>query len=159
MIPPFRREFDAAMDPVAAHYALNLGKAATWTPTLTFATPGDLSVAYTTRQGTIVSIGSLRIVTFSIVTSTFTFTTASGNLQVTGLTLANSAAVNTVGTMQWQGITKAGHTQIVPRLANSATTILFTTSGSGVSSANVAAADMPSGGTVILRGQIIYNIS
>lgn len=57
----------------------------TWTPTISADTPGDLSVAYTTRLGTYTKIGNLITLTFIIVTSTFTHTTASGALVVSGI--------------------------------------------------------------------------
>lgn len=55
-----------------------------WTPTLTFAVPGDLSVAYTTRAGWYWRLGNIFYVQAQIETSTWTWTTASGSLKVTG---------------------------------------------------------------------------
>lgn len=55
----------------------------TFTPSLTFATPGDLSVSYTLQVGNYRRIGSL--VFFSVrLACTPTFTTASGQLRVSG---------------------------------------------------------------------------
>jgi hypothetical protein len=57
----------------------------TWTPVLTFATPGTVSVGYQTREGFYTKIG--RFVHFSCFISLNAFTkgTASGNLRVSGL--------------------------------------------------------------------------
>src|SRR5262245_32311518 len=85
MIPPFRRDFDAARDPITAQSALQIGPYRSWTPTLTFATPGDLAVSYASRLGTLFTIGKFQILNFNITTSSFTFTTASGNLTISGV--------------------------------------------------------------------------
>ena len=57
----------------------------TWTPVLTFATPGTVSVGYQAREGFYTKIG--RFVHFScfIQLNAFTKGTASGNLRVSGL--------------------------------------------------------------------------
>lgn len=70
----------------------------TWTPTLTFATPGDLSVAYTTRAGNYTKIGDLVYLQCTIVTSSFTYTTSSGNINITGVPFAVSASNNIFAT-------------------------------------------------------------
>lgn len=64
----------------------------TWTPSLTFATPGDLSVAYTTQVGRYRKYGRLLWVDFRVITSTFNFTTATGALQLGGLPFTMGAA-------------------------------------------------------------------
>lgn len=71
----------------------------TWTPGLTFGTPGDLSVAYTTQVGRYRKYGKLLWIDFRIVTSTFTFTTASGAINVTGLPFTMGAANEPLGTI------------------------------------------------------------
>lgn len=57
----------------------------TWTPTLTCDIVGNLSVAYTTRVGNVVRLGRFVYATCHILTSTFTHTTASGGINVSGL--------------------------------------------------------------------------
>jgi len=84
----------------------------TWTPVLTFATPGDLSVVYSVQAGIYTAIGRIVIAPFAIVTSTFTHTTSSGNCQITGLPFAIGSFGNLRGPLIWQGITKAGYTDI-----------------------------------------------
>lgn len=162
MIPEFRRQFDFAQDVGAAVKSLNLFTERTWTPTLTFATPGDLAVVYTAgnREGRIFQFAQLRLALFQIVTSTFTHSTATGNLQITGLPDAASLApIIYYGYLgQWQGITKANYTQVGPQLGT-ATVINFIASGSGQAVSAVAVADVPSGGNVRLRGAIIYKVN
>ena len=129
----------------------------TWTPVLTFATPGDLSVVYTTQLGLLAFQNGLYAVFFNIVTSTFTHSTASGALQITGAPIANNSALNIVGALAWSGITKANYTDIAAQFAASATpTINFRASGSGQAVANLTTADVPSGGTMNLRGTIMF---
>lgn len=132
----------------------------TWTPVLTFATPGDLAVAYTTQLGTYTRVGRLVTVTFNVVTSSFTFTTASGACNITGLpfTSLNVSGQHYVGTMMVGGITKAGFTQFVPRVTNNVTLVEIMANASGAGSANVVATDMPSGGTVNFRATLTYQV-
>jgi hypothetical protein len=122
-----------------------------WTPVLTFLTPGNLSVVYASggQDGSYTKIGRLINLFFTISTTTFTHTTASGNLSITGLpfnpaTLAGGNGMS--GATSWQGITKAGYTDMI-FIPTSAGIISFI-SGSGVTSIQVSAADMPTGGTV-----------
>lgn len=133
-------------------------EAKTWTPTLTFATAGDLSVSYSTRWGMYTKIGALVIVHFRIATSAFTHTTASGNLQVTGLPFPslNVSDFAASSAITFGGITKANYTSIAAQLANNSSTIVFNASGSGVAADPVTAANMPTGGTVLLRGSLTY---
>src|SRR3990172_6973053 len=81
----------------------------TWTPVLTFATPGNLSVVYTTQTGRYQKIGRVVNAYFTMSTSTFTHTTASGSLNITGLpfTSITSSSIRLCGSLLWQGITKA----------------------------------------------------
>lgn len=76
-------------DGVAARPVNEVG---TWTPSLTFATPGDLSVSYTTQTGRYRKYGRLLWVDFRVITSTFNFTTATGALQLGGLPFTMGAA-------------------------------------------------------------------
>jgi hypothetical protein len=132
----------------------------TWTPVLSFATPGNLSVAYTTQYGDHEKIGRFVVARFNIVTSTFTHTTASGNLTVSGLPFASTSASGFLlpGVLTWQGITKAGYTQVNPYLSTGATAMAFLASGSGVSNSDVAFGDVPTGGSVSLRGCLTYRV-
>jgi len=131
-----------------------------WTPVLTFVTPGDLSVTYSTQVGSYTKIGRIVHLTCQIVTSAFTHTTASGNLNITGIPFAssNTTSVNHQGALVWQGITKASYTNVVLRLAANSSTIDLMASGSGQAASNVAAADMPTGGTVSLSASLTYRI-
>lgn len=131
----------------------------TWTPALTFITPGNLSVAYSDQVGRYVRIGNLVLAFFSVITSTFTHTTATGALSVTGLPVAvtnTDGNATGAGFMQWQGITKASYTHMVPQAVAGGTLFRVIGSGSGQSVGTVTAADIPTGGTVRFIGCLAY---
>lgn len=133
----------------------------TWTPVLTFDTPGNLSVAYTTQLGWYQKVGDTVNLWWNVVTSTFTHTTASGNLKITGnpFIAIGTASFLQYGLVNWQGITKAGYTQVNPRILVSDTQIYFVASGSASAVSNIAFGDTPTGGTVILRGHISFRVT
>ena len=129
-----------------------------WTPVLTFGTPGDLAVVYSTQVARYIKIGRLVTISFSIVTSTFTHTTASGVCQITGIPFASVsvAGLPYVGGCTWRGITKANFTDVNPFVDTNASVITFYISGSGQVQTTVATGDMPTGGTVTLAGTVTY---
>lgn len=129
-----------------------------WTPVLTYATPGDLNVVYSAQVGRALRIGRQVWLFFRIITSTFTHTTSAGALQITGVpyTSANITGVDPPGVVRWQGITKAGYTQVNAYIDPNTTKVVFDASASASGLAAIAAADMPTGGTVILIGSLTY---
>jgi acetyltransferase-like isoleucine patch superfamily enzyme len=132
----------------------------TFTPVLTFATPGNLSVAYTNQVGRYTRIGNRVHIQVDVITSTFTHTTASGNLKITGIPFTpRSTGARWPGALDYQGITKAGgYTSFVATYAASDPTMYVGCSGSGVARGLLQAADMPSGGTVILQSQSTFEV-
>jgi len=132
---------------------------ALWVPTLTFAVPGDLVVAYTQRLGNVSRIGDRAFLDFGITTSNFTFTTASGVLQITGAPIiAGGQGIQSEGGAAFSGITKAGFTQFSWYMTFAGSIIQAKASGSGVAIGDINAADMPSGGSVVLRGTLIVKV-
>ncbi len=128
-----------------------------WTPVLTCAAPGDLDVTYATQIGRVQRIEKLRICTFEIVTSTFSWSTASGSLQITGLPdVSMSEAQIISGTVSWSGVTKPNYTQIVPRVGPRSNRVNFVCSGSSQGQSNLAITDVPSTGTKRFTGTVIY---
>lgn len=135
--------------------------AGTWTPVLTFATPGNLSATYTTQFGRWIRVGNLFVARCNILTATFTHTSASGGLTVTGLPVAPAANTGDVvagSSVIFEGITKVGYTQITPYVIPSSTSIGFFAGGSAVSNSSVVAGDVPTGTTKSLAFQIIYEV-
>lgn len=144
-----------ALSGAGADLITNIG---IWTPVLTFATPGNLAVSYTTQVGRYVQISSnVVLLHFNILTSAFTFTTATGAIQITGspFTTNATAGLSSRGVLQWGGITKAGYTHINPSMGANSSLITINGSGSAQPISAVVAADTPTGGTVQFIGDII----
>lgn len=139
---------------------LNWYEDGTFTPVVTFSTPGDLSVTYSVQVGSYTRIGNKVFINFNISTSAFTFTTASGTLQITGLPFTSKNLTNNicVGSMFFGGITATGYTQIVPRCAANNSFLTLHASGSAVAPALVNSTNTPTGGSVVLRGSIAYDV-
>lgn len=129
-----------------------------WTPVFTFEVPGDLSVTYATQVGRYIKIGKLVILTGQISTSAFTHTTASGDARITGLpfTSANISNLVHTGTFLYEGITKGGFMAFYPQITSNTSRIEFRAVGSGVSLSAIQAGDVPSGGSVTFRFEIVY---
>lgn len=150
--------FPATQVPSAGANTLDDYEEGTWTPVLTFITPGDLSVVYTNQTGFYTKIGRFVQISFVVETSTFTHTTASGACQVTGLPFAPGTSVVTEGNLGWGGITKANFTHCMPQLAAASTAVTIVACGSGQALSNVMSTDMPSGGTIRFRSASVYHV-
>lgn len=148
--------FPATQVPSANANTLDDYEEGTWTPTLTFATPGDLSVVYSARVGAYTKVGNRIFFDVFVASSTFTHTTASGNLMITGIPFTVAAIV--AGEIGWQGITKAGFTDVSYQLSAATTIMEFRASASGSTRAAIAVADVPSGSAVLLIGSGIYAV-
>ena len=151
-------KFPAVQNPSSDANTLDDYEEFSWTPVLTYSTPGNLSVTYSQQVGRGVKIGGWVILSGHIVTSAFSHTTASGDLRVTGnpFSAANITNLNTIGSVSWGGITKANYTQVCPRIAAGSNIVDFIASGSGQAASSVIAADTPTGGTVSLRFLIAF---
>lgn len=131
------------------------------TLTLTFDTPGDLSVAYTYKEGRYTKIGRSITVSIAIATSTFTHTTSSGNLKITGLPFTAASVQDTGGCAlaAFKGITKAGgYTQYAVTPVSGQAYCILTASGSGATDLTVTATDMPTGTAKLFYGEFTYQI-
>lgn len=129
----------------------------TWTPVVTFATPGDLSVIYTVQTGDWEQIGNRIHLTFSL-SFTPTFTTASGAFRIDGIP-ANAVAASVGGgvflslnaAFVWTGFTSLnlflGATNLL--------TVLKT--GPSLTSA-ATTTSLPTGVAQVLTGSIWYRV-
>lgn len=128
-----------------------------WSPTFTFATPGNQTFVYSVRDGYFVRMGPMTLIAFRLAFSTFTFTTASGNATIIGLPRNPTAVNNAQATMAIYGggITKVNYTQVLG-IINSINAIQLVARGSGVAESPITAADMPTGGAVTISGSTIY---
>lgn len=131
-----------------------------WTPTITCGTPGDLTVAYSTQVGFYTRIGRVVTVLFVVSTSTFTRTTASGLLLVGGLPFTALSAANSVaqGALTAQGILRSGFSQVMCSSLPNTTQLIFPACNIGTNAGivNIEITDLPSGGSVSLRGSVSY---
>lgn len=123
-----------------------------WTPVVTFATPGDLSVAYTTQGGVYTDIGRVRILAFSLV-FTPTYTTASGSFEITGIGITGNgnytAPLVIASAFTWT----AGRTQLI--LECPATNYLVINQfGTGAGAALISTTNFTSGLAVTISGSI-----
>ena len=91
-----------------------------WTPAISAATPGTLSVAYTSRSGQYTRVGRQVTCSFNITISSITVGTSTGQALITGLPFASgyemrsmigTSGVDNAGT--WAGVAaSAGSTQL-----------------------------------------------
>lgn len=134
-------------------------KTATWTPVLTNSIPGDLAVGYLRQLGTKKRCGRQVTLTCAVVTNAFTWTTAAGTWQITGQPYASDTLTGFAweGSLVFQGITKANFTNFNSTITSGSSVIVISCSGSAQTQGSLAAADMPTGGTVILRFTITYD--
>ena len=148
--------WDADLDTLASTYAVS-----TWTPVLTFETPGDLSVVYTAQLGRYVKVGKIVHWHVIISTSTFTHTTASGALVVSGLpfTAATAAGFYWFGGNCILKYTKAGYTQVSPYIGSAGVIAKFFATGTGAALAEIAVADIPTTSNPTLYASGSYEAS
>ena len=128
-----------------------------WTPTITFATPGDLSVAYASQTGRYERIG--QTVSFiAVVVFTPTYTTASGQLSISNMPIASSFDQPNVCVM-YTGVTyPAGVTNIFCMTATATTSLKIWGQGSATNVAPIVAANMVSGVQVTLSVSGVYYV-
>ena len=130
----------------------------TWTPALTFATPGNLAVSYTAQLGRWLKVGKKVTAHFEISTSAFTYTTASGSLLLTNLPFVPEAAYSYAASIGiFSGFTDATRPHLGAVVSPGISQLLFYLSGSGLAQSNVVAgAQVPTAGTVLIYGDITY---
>jgi len=121
-------------------------EAGTWTPTLSFATPGDVALSYTNQVGYYHRIGDWVFLGCRL-TVTPTYTTASGAVEISGVPF------NSHGTLTIQGGALSGHTaaltypasRVFPVVRFSSTTKLGLVGfASGQASASIGTSQMAS---------------
>lgn len=129
----------------------------TWTPVISFDTPGTLAVVYATQWAEYYLVGNLVHAFFNVTTSTFTVGTASGNILISGLPFAAKALTSGVWAGSFSilsGLTKASYTQFHPRIVQNTQIIRISASGSGQTGGNIAVADCA--GQQSYQGSLIY---
>lgn len=128
-----------------------------WTPSITFANPGDLSVSYSSQFGHYYRIGRLVFISFTMNTSAFSWATSSGNLQITGLPFeSHDEGGRSYFAPFWQGITMAGFTDMTWELGEGDDFLVARMYASATNFAEVNATHVPSGGNLIFQGSGTY---
>lgn len=153
--------FPATADPSTDANTLDDYEEGTFTPSFTFATPGDLSVTYTSQVGFYTKIGNMvSVIVFVNMAAGFTFTTAAGSARINGFPFTSVSSTNSQGNGAaiFAGVTKAGYTAISMTLTANSTQATLSASGSGVAVSGVSATDMPSGGSPQFRSSFIYYV-
>lgn len=153
-------KFPATVNPSSNVNTLDDFEENTWTPALTFTIPGNLSVAYTVQLGWYQKIGRFVSLSFQIVTSTWTHTTAGGTLQITGIPFNPDSSLTN---MQWTGAVGTslmtfgtGYTMATVNTFWSATTLRILLSGSALARVDSTPANWPTGSAIVLNGAITY---
>lgn len=133
--------------------------AISFSPTLTFATIGNLSVSYAVNTCRFKRLGNLVYFDLVIQTSSFTYTTSSGAFQITlGSGMPYTPSANAECSLSLSGWTKANYTVLNGQVGTDKNILVIAT-GSGQSSNTLIAADVPSGGTVIVRASGSFPIT
>lgn len=118
----------------------------TFTPTLTFATPGDLSVTYASQTGWYVRLPTARVLFGIKIAFTATKTTASGAMRVDGLpSIGNGSWV--VGQIENDAVITypAGRTAVMGQVISSQTYLQFLSVGSAVNQSYIQSSNVTSG--------------
>ena len=150
--------FPATQNPSSNANTLDDYEEGTWTPVLTAATPGDLSVVYSVQLGYYTKIGRMVFVNYDVTTSTWTHTTAAGNISITGLPFTSSAGITWRGLVRGGGWTKAGYTQLLSSILAGGTTVTIAATGSGAAPLNLAITDTPTGTQQTYNGCVAYPV-
>jgi hypothetical protein len=118
----------------------------TFTPSLTFDTPGDLSVVYSARSGWYTRVGRLVTVTLVCITTTWTHSSASGFLKIADLPFTCIAAIEPIGVVMTQGVTgPSNRTQTSLYMPSSTNYMKVYWSGSNVGLSQTYPGNAPSG--------------
>lgn len=100
--------FPATQSPSADPNTLDDYEEGTFTPVLSFVTPGNSVIAYAAQTGNYTKIGNVVYVRLTIQTSTFTHTTASGALRITGLPFTSASGQHALSSFA-RGVTWASN--------------------------------------------------
>lgn len=155
----FRERFYRLWSEHATEHAAIEPQYGIWTPAITFATPGNLSVSYAAQVGLFSRVGKRMTLDFNVLTNVYTQTTSAGALELTGIPqpVATITGYQVATCIEFAGISKAGYTAVAVNASSGNSFLTF--DGTGMSGASgIVAADVPSGGTIALRGQITYQL-
>lgn len=134
----------------------------TFTPSLTFATPGDLAVTYgASNAGRYTRIGRTVFWEMDLQTATLTFTTASGDLRIGGFPFTSIGAPPGNGVIGFMsGLTlSAGRSFAAVQVEAGTQRATISQSGTGVASTTMAVANATTGTNVRLQMTGSYTVA
>jgi len=137
--------FPATQIPSADPNTLDDYEEGTWTMGITFATAGDLNVVYSSQSGRYTKIGRAFTYDGTVTTTTFTYTTASGSLRLTGLPIASGSGTPVASIGRWTGIVSAVTTPQVFALVSSPNIQFEVMNVAAGTTATLTQANAPSG--------------
>lgn len=130
-----------------------------WTPTFSFGVNGDLSIVYGTQIGRYIKLGKLVIASFNVTTTSFTYSTSSGGLIISGLPYLaeeNDLIFHTQSIPYFYGLTlNAGYTSISGWVYGGAIALYASGSGKTTSHA-INSTHTASGTNIAAYGTISY---
>jgi hypothetical protein len=152
--------FPAAQNPSADANTLDDYEEGTWQPGITFSVAGNTSVNFSVTAGIYTKIGDAVTAIFRFETSTFTHTTADGELHITGLPFTVSGVTNAfpVGALTMSGWSVAGITSVNCVGIGNETYMRVYGQGSSQNIRILEHTDVPTGNTVIGYGSITYKV-
>jgi len=132
-----------------------------WTPVFTFATPGNISNAYTIQVGFYTRIGNIVMASFSL-SFTPTFSTSSGNAAVSGLPFSSNSATNSnsIGSVlpSFSTAWPTSTTSAVLFLPPNSSAINLYGIASALNGGFFTTANFTSGQSTIIHGSIVYSV-
>lgn len=155
-------KFPATQNASANANTLDDYEEGSWTPLLSFDTPGDLNVVYSFNTGTYTKIGNVVHAFASIATTTFTHTTASGRFRVNGLPFAISgtqdfpAVFSRADGIVWTATTEQVSAHVLP--ASSTAIGFYEMLASGSGQTEITASQLSSGVNKQIRISITYHV-
>ena len=131
-----------------------------WTPSITFDVDAIASLTYGNRAGTYTKVGREVAVHIAVSTVGYDPGASTGNLLISGMpwTPSAPAGASFPGKLDWQGITKAGYTEISFTLVHGTAAIQFIASGSGLGRSNVTVGNTAAGTQLTLNGNCTFSV-
>ncbi len=153
----FSRDLAVNADAIAWRAALDVAdyEFGSWTGAIAAQiNPSDLTVVLSANDCTFLRIGRKVVAKFDLVTSTFTYTIAAGQMFITGLPFPADGDYG--AQLNFSGITKAGYTVFQAVTGTSSTGFVVECGASGSPIASLLITDMPSGTVKVLRAVVTY---
>lgn len=153
--------FPAAQNPSANANTLDDYEEGTWTPVITYQTPGDLTIVYSVQVGVYTKVGRQVHARFDVETTTYNHNTASGSQRIIGwpFTAAAGGVRGAItGGVYYSGYNIGSNNSYVGNLSPSSSVMLFACFSTATPNAVVQLTTTAhtSGSNVILSANLSY---